>query len=74
MTVREALLRDVEKILRKNPSRMYSREEILNLLAHKKRESEIEKLLAELEVDSLGSRSGIYATCMAGTVYFRWVR
>jgi hypothetical protein len=75
MTVREALLRDIENILRRDPAKMYSREELLNLLAHKKRDSELEGLLAELEIGSLDEkRQGIRATCMAGTVYYKWGR
>ena len=75
MTAREVLLREVEKILRRDPSRMYSREELLNLLAHKKHGSELEELLAELEIGSLDERrQGIHATYMAGTVYYKWGR
>ena len=68
------LLREIEGILRKDPSRMYSKEEILNLLASKKNDKEIERLLAELEVASSlkESRSDIYATCRGGTVYYKW--
>jgi hypothetical protein len=68
------LLRDIEGILRKDSSRMYSREEILNLLASKKKDKEIERLLSELEVASSlkEGRSHIYATCRGGTVYYRW--
>jgi hypothetical protein len=68
------LFRDIEGILRKDPSRMYSREEILNLLASKKKDKEIERLLSELEVASSlkEGRSDIYATCRGGTVYYKW--
>lgn len=74
MTSREALLQEIEGILRKDPSRMYSREEILNLLASKNSDAEIDKLLAELEVASSlkESRSDVYATCRAGTVFYKW--
>lgn len=74
MTSKEALLQEIEGILRKDPSRMYSREEILNLLAGKNSDAEIDKLLAELEVASSlkESRSDVYATCRAGTVYYKW--
>jgi hypothetical protein len=67
-------MREIEKILRKDPSRMYSKEEILNLLAPKQKDKEIERLLAELEVKSSlkESRSDIYATCRGGTVYYKW--
>ncbi|HEV8405643.1 MAG TPA: hypothetical protein VGQ13_07040 [Nitrososphaera sp.] len=68
------LMREIESILRKNPSRMYSKEEILNTLAPKKKDKEIERLLAELEVASSlkESRSDVYATCRGGTVYYKW--
>lgn len=74
MTTREALLHDIEGILRKDSSRMYSREEILNLLAGKNSDAEIDKLLAELEVASSvkESHSDVYAICRAGTVYYKW--
>jgi hypothetical protein len=67
-------MREIEKILRKDPSRMYSKEEILNLLAPKQKDKEMERLLAELEVKSSlkESRSDIYATCRGGTVYYKW--
>ena len=68
-------MRDIEDILRMDPSRMYSKEEILNLLAPKKKDRELEQLLAELEVASSlkeESKSGIYAKCKGGTVYYKW--
>jgi hypothetical protein len=68
------LMKEIEKILKKDPSRMYSREEILNLLAGKKMDKEIEHLLAELEVKSslAESKSEVYAKCRGGTVYYKW--
>jgi hypothetical protein len=68
------LMGEIEKILRKDPSRMYSREEILNLLAPKRKDKEIENLLAELEVKSslTESKSDVYAKCTGGTVYYKW--
>ena len=68
------LMDEIEKILRKDPSRMYSREEILNLLAPKRKDKEIENLLAELEVKSslTESKSDVYAKCTGGTVYYKW--
>jgi hypothetical protein len=62
---------EVEKILRKEPGKMYSREEILNLLASKKKDRELEQLLAELEIAS-SPKADIYATCRGGTVYYKW--
>lgn len=74
MTMMSDLMHEIERILRKDPSRMYSKEEILNLLAPKKNDREIERLLAELEVKSSlkESRSDVYATCRGGTVYYKW--
>ncbi len=70
------LMVEIEKILRKDPSKMYSKEEILNLLAPKKKDKEIEQLLAELEVKSslTESRTEVYAKCRGGTVYYKWNR
>jgi hypothetical protein len=68
------LRREIESILREDHSKMYSKEEILNLLAPKKKDKEIERLLAELEVTSSlkENRCNIYSTCRGGTVYYRW--
>lgn len=74
---KNALLDAIEDILRKDPSRMFSREEILNTLAPWKRDAEIEHLLAELEVSSSTkdrNPSDVYATCRGGTVYYKWNR
>jgi hypothetical protein len=72
---KEQLMRDIRGILQSDPSRMYSKEEILNLLATKKKDYELEQLLAELEVASSlkeESKSEIYANCKGGTVYYKW--
>lgn len=68
------LLQEIQNILRQDPSRMYSREEILNLLAPKNKDYEIERLLAELEVTgSLAEgKSDVYSMCRGGTVYYKW--
>ena len=68
------LMQEIQNILRGGPSRMYSREEILNLLAPKKMDYEIERLLAELEVTSSLSegKSDVYSVCRGGTVYYKW--
>ena len=68
------LMQEIQDILRREPSKMYSREEILNLLAPKKKEDEIERLLAELEVTSSlrEGKSDVYSTCRGGTVYYKW--
>ena len=65
MTGMADLMCEIESILRRNLSGMYSKEEILNVLAPKKVDKGIERLLAELEVSiSLKeSKSDVYATC-----------
>lgn len=77
MVETNTLLEEILEILKKDPSRLVSREEILNSLASRKKDREIEQLLAELEVSSSGKddgRSDVYATCGGGTVYYRWNR
>jgi len=68
------LMQEIQDVLRREPSKMYSREEILNLLAPKKKEYEIERLLAELEVTSSlrEGKSDVFSTCRGGTVYYKW--
>ncbi len=68
------LLQEIQNILRQDPSRTFSREEILNLLAPKNKDYEIARLLAELEVtSSLGEgKSDVYSMCRGGTVYYKW--
>jgi hypothetical protein len=69
-------MQEITEILKKDPTRMYSREEILNLLSERKSDAEIDRLLAELEVASSmkESKSDVYATCRGGTVYYKWNR
>lgn len=73
---RQELLQEIHRILKKEPDRMYSKEEILNLLGEKRNDAAIESLLAELEVSSSFKESGsdVYATCRGGTVYYQWNR
>jgi hypothetical protein len=68
------LMQEIQNILRREPSKMYSREEILNLLAPKTKDYELEQLLAELEVTSSlrEGKSDVYSTCRGGTVYYKW--
>ena len=71
---RNNLQEKIEYLLSKDPSRTYSKEEILNLLStHKEDEEIIERILAEMEVSSLKvERSNIYSSCRGGTVFFKW--
>jgi hypothetical protein len=66
----------VESLLKSNPSKSYSREEIINLLSADNRSImyEIEKILGELEIGSSmkDMESSVYSSCKGGTVYFRW--
>jgi hypothetical protein len=68
------LMAEIVSLLRRDATRMYSKEEILNFLAPKKEDEEVERLLAELEVaGSLKeSKSDVYSMCRGGTVYFKW--
>ncbi len=69
------MMHEIQKILCQEPSKMYSREEILNLLlAPKRRDYEIERVLAEIEISSSlkEDKSDIYSTCRPGTVYYKW--
>jgi len=74
--IKQELLQEIRSILKKEPDRMYSREEILNLLGEKGNDAAIESLLAELEVSSSLKEAGsdVYATCRGGTVYYKWNR
>jgi hypothetical protein len=69
----EELQASIENFLKNNPSRSYSREEIINLLARDK-QHEIERILGEMEVWSSmkDTQSSIYSSCKGGTVYFQW--
>ncbi|MEO9362517.1 MAG: hypothetical protein ABI348_01330 [Nitrososphaera sp.] len=76
MKSKQELLQEITEMLKKHPERMYSREEIMNLLSESNSDSEIETLLAELEVANSmkESKSDVYATCRGGTVYYKWNR
>lgn len=71
---KQDLLHKIYRVLQREPDRMYSREEILNLLGEKGKDEDLESLLAELEVSSSfkESSSDIYATCRGGTIYYKW--
>lgn len=71
---KQDLLHEIYRVLQKEPDKMYSREEILNLLGEKGKDEDLESLLAELEVSSSfeESSSDVYAACRGGTVYYKW--
>ena len=65
----------IENLLKDNPSKSYSREEIIDLLSHelyKDKQQDVEKILGEIEVWSSmkDNQSSIYSSCKDGTVYF----
>jgi hypothetical protein len=73
-SARSLLLEKIHGILRSAPGKMYSKEEIMNLLAGLDKDLEIESILGELEVNSSSdeAKAGIYAKCRGGTVYYKW--
>jgi hypothetical protein len=50
------LIARIENLLRRNPSRMYSKEEILNLLAREKKDAEIENYWRCLKLQVLSKK------------------
>lgn len=67
----------IENLLRNNPSKPYSKEEIINLISSDKYSQErIEKILGEMEVWSSmkDMQSSVYSSCKDGSVYFQWGR
>ena len=65
----------IENLLRNNPSKSYSKEEIINLISSDKYSHErIEKILGEMEVWSSmkDMQSSVYSSCKDGSVYFQW--
>ena len=66
----------IENFLIDNPSRSYSKDEIINLLsADPSNGDKIENILDEMEVGSSikGIKSpSVYSSCKGGTGYFQW--
>ncbi|MFZ0513526.1 MAG: hypothetical protein WAM14_18110 [Candidatus Nitrosopolaris sp.] len=64
----------VEKFLKVDPSKSYSKEEIINQLSNTYQNSEVERTLGEMEVSSsmTNPKSQFDSTCRDGTVYFQW--
>ena len=73
---KEAIIQGkIENLLRDNPSKSYSKEEIINLLSSEiSTEEKIDKILGEMEIWSSmkDMRSSVYSSCKGGTVYFQW--
>jgi hypothetical protein len=62
-------------LLRDNPSRSYSKEEIINLLSSDLfTKDKIERILGEMEIGSSMKclQSAVHSSCKGGTVYFQW--
>ncbi|HEY6883545.1 MAG TPA: hypothetical protein VI278_05860 [Nitrososphaeraceae archaeon] len=74
---REDVQGRIENLLRTNPSKSYSKEEIINLVSSAIASQEkIEEILGEIEVWSsmTDAQSPISSSCKGGTVYFQWGR
>ena len=74
---REDVQGRIENLLRTNPSKSYSKEEIINLVSSAIASQEkIEEILGEIEVWSSmkDAQSPIFSSCKGGTVYFQWGR
>jgi hypothetical protein len=71
----EHIQKGIENLLRNNPSRSYSKEEIINLMSSDMlTQKKMEKILAEIEVwtSMKDNQSSVYSSCKGGTVYFQW--
>lgn len=64
----------VKKLLKDDPSKSYSKEEIIDKLSNTYKNMEVDRTLGEMEVSSLmtNPRSQYESTCRDGTVYFQW--
>ena len=64
----------IEKLLKDDPSKSYSKEEIINYLSNTYKNMEVDSTLGEMEVSSLmtNPKSQFDSTCKDGTVYFQW--
>jgi hypothetical protein len=64
----------IEKLLKEDPSKSYSKEEIIDKLSNTYKNMEVDRTLGEMEVSSLmtNPKSQFDSTCRDGTVYFQW--
>ena len=65
----------IEDLLRDNPSRSYSKEEIINLLSSDLfTKDKIDRILGEMEIGSSMNdvQLAVYSSFKGGTVYFQW--
>lgn len=60
--------------LKGDPSKSYSKEEIIEELSNAYENSEVERTLGEMEVSSslTNPKSQLDSTCRNATVYFQW--
>ena len=78
MEEEEDIQQRIENLLRNNPSRSYSKEEIINLMSSSDNismQKKIEKILGEMRVYSSmkdTQSSSVYSSCKGGTMYFQW--
>ncbi|HYA84248.1 MAG TPA: hypothetical protein VEH06_12480 [Candidatus Bathyarchaeia archaeon] len=64
----------IEELLKNDPSKSYSKEEIIEHLSNTYKNVEIDRTLGEMEVSSLmmDPKSQFDSNCRDGTVYFQW--
>ena len=64
----------IEMLLKGEPSKSYSKEEIIDELSNIYENSDVERTLGEMEVSSsmTNPKSQFDSTCRDGTVYFQW--
>ena len=64
----------IEMLLKGDPSKSYSKEEIIDQLSNTYENSEVERTLGEMEVSSsmTNPKSQFDSACRDGTVYFQW--
>ena len=64
----------IEEMLKNDPSKSYSKEEIIERLSNTYKNIEVDKTLGEMEVSSLmmNPKSQFDSNCRDGTVYFQW--
>ncbi len=61
-------------MLKNDPSKSYSKEEIIERLSNTYENLEVDRTLGEMEVSSLmiNPKSQFASNCRDGTVYFQW--
>ena len=64
----------IEEMLKNDPSKSYSKEEIIERLSNTYKNIELDRTLGEMEVSSLmmNPKSQFDSNCRDGTVYFQW--